>query len=95
VDVCGGTCSNLTSDKYNCGGCGTFCDQCCVGGLCANVLGSFGHCTDCYVSCTFPETCEPNPSGGSQCVVLPIEPPFTECPCGFIGNDCIPGPCEG
>ena len=76
---CGGVCVDISSDPFNCGGCGLACDSgVCEGGGCSAVNVDVG-CVSPFVDC------------GGGCADLSSDP----LNCGGCGIGCESGVCEG
>lgn len=84
---CNAACVNLTSDKANCGACGSQCgpEETCCGGTCRDTRFDAAHCGACGAACAQGQVC-----ANSAC--------FTKCgegvcPAGSSQPDCCADTC--
>lgn len=82
--VCGGVCSNLQTDRDNCGSCGHGCGDglVCAGGTC--VEGCDNGLTNCGAACVDTQTDEAN------CGACGVDDPTAAC---AAGETCLGGAC--
>ncbi len=86
--LCGGACTDLTTDAANCGQCGNACatGASCVSGTCKTCTVLYGHVV-CPQGCSY-DACSPTAVPGV------LDPTTCECACPPGYTSCPPGPCS-